>query len=583
MRSIQLLVLLLCTAHPLSAQDPNKIIERFIDATGGIDALTSLKSVRAKGTFAMNGVEFPLHMAVQRPGRAYLRLSCNGIDTIRATDGETYWGVDPLKERFSPYLLSEEEIRDLRNVSGVEDNLPANWAKGHQVRLEGEEDVEGKASYKLRLTRPDGRVAFFWIDQQTYLLVKRSEMVDGPQGQVENETSFAKFLEIDGVTIPTRFTSRQDGIAFEMELNEVELNAEIDEEIFRMPSPPSDPDSASDYLAWKIEDTVGQGDCSYLDDRFSLDRLIVGLLKKDIDPAYLAGFVRGFRSSFSFGRQICQLLGEDGSYRLVRIHREGGQHRALFRLASQGGLNYHDFLLQLGPDANFVITDVYIYALGENLSDSFDRMLDLFGGVAEDRQEIMRKLHQASQVQDYEQIIDLFPQLPEEFKKDKGFLVLRLTAALKLGDDQEYDKAALLFEEEYSDDPTLHLILYSSALARQDYEAAIESLQRLDEALQGDPYLQLERAEVYSLAGRYAEARAAAQRLVDDPAWAEPAHWTLVGISLTAKDFAETRRLLLAIESNWGLEISDLEEFELYPEFAASSEHERWIQERKER
>src|SRR5207247_542316 len=86
-----------------------------------------------------------------------------------------------------------------------------------------------------------------------------------------------------------------------------------------------------------------------------LARLLAGI---ELSAAHRKSFISGFKGrarEVGLGRKlILKGVGEGGSYKFLRIHRDGDQKRPRFRLLGPGnaneGVNYHDFLLERGSD-----------------------------------------------------------------------------------------------------------------------------------------------------------------------------------------------------------------------------------------
>ncbi len=115
----------------------------------------------------------------------------------------------------------------------------------------------------------------------------------------------------------------------------------------------------------------------------AFDRLIDwnAILNKATDslgfpPQHRAGFHRGVMDSVTsekgFAAQIAQHAAAGGSYKFLRVRERGGQPSVLFRMVSDAGLNYHEWLLAKSG-TSVLASDIYIYISGELLSETFRR------------------------------------------------------------------------------------------------------------------------------------------------------------------------------------------------------------------
>jgi tetratricopeptide (TPR) repeat protein len=303
-----------------------------------------------------------------------------------------------------------------------------------------------------------------------------------------------------------------------------------------------------------------------------------------------AGFLMGTKRS-SLGQQICQGLGNDGTYKLMGIRQLKGRPHALFRLVSDDGLNYHEMELARDGTGPVRITDIYIYALGERISDTFRRAA--LALAAEENKNIVERL--AGREGDYiknlpkikvfqdhvrngrhKEALAAWAQLPASVQTDKTLLVLRAAAAQHIG-DAEHQEALTALEKNHPQDPCLSLMMIDAYLLRKQYDKLLASIDRLDARVGGDPYLNVLRAAAFLPRNDYAKARELAQKAIEqEPTLASP-YWTLVTISLAAKEYAETARVLSLIETKLGIRLADLTKIPEYAGFVKSPEYAGWL------
>ncbi|HLF91971.1 MAG TPA: hypothetical protein VJB14_00790, partial [Planctomycetota bacterium] len=187
-------------------------------------------------------------------------------------------------------------------------------------------------------------------------------------------------------------------------------------------------------LAKKIEESV-RADGAWLDKTFDLDALFARSLKDAPgDPKRKEGFARGVRKSFNLGRKTAQAA-QGGSYRLLRIRTVDGKPRPLFRMISEGGLNYQEFLLE---DSRIV--DVYPYIQGEWMSETLRRLCtvalasDPAGGGLKDN-EYMKNLPAIQKMTALQnggksaEALAVYAALPASLRKEKSLLLARYQMA----------------------------------------------------------------------------------------------------------------------------------------------------------
>jgi hypothetical protein len=274
----------------------------------------------------------------------------------------------------------------------------------------------------------------------------------------------------------------------------------------------------------------------------------------------------------------------------VRIREQSSEKRIIFRLiVPNGGLNYHEILLarregQVRP------VDIYIYFSGERLTESIHRMsiagmLVASKGAANDRDRSkiflgdVEKWFAMSEAQSNgrpQDALDIFHALPDDQKKLKSVLMVRTLAAQQI-DDATYIAALDEFRAIHPKDPSLSLLLIDRYLLRREFDEAHEAITALNEAVGNDPYLQLVHANAFTLEGKLDLARDMTMGNLQREPMSIDAHWTLIGVALAKREFAEVARLLTKVRDELGVQLADLKDMPDYAEFVKSPEYAQWL------
>lgn len=223
-------------AMPAKPLDASRILQRYLDATGGRDAWGRVHSRVSKGV-----VEIPdMHMAgtaelfEKAPDRALVKMVVSGVTFLEGFDGTTAWSSDPkdgLQEQRGLQLAETRRESDFRYPL----DLP-NLYKG--VSSASPEKIGDRPVYVLELTPPEGGEpdrAYF--DTQTGFLTRTVIQHHDNDGSVKPfEEDYGDYRAVDGVKVP--FMIRQAGsqVDFVIRLNEVRQNVELDDAQFSMPA-----------------------------------------------------------------------------------------------------------------------------------------------------------------------------------------------------------------------------------------------------------------------------------------------------------------------------------------------------------
>lgn len=219
-----------------SAQDLDKILKEHFKAIGQKN-LEKITSMQATGSGIAMGMEMPFTMNMKRPDKLKIIVEVQGTQMIQAVDGETVWTVNPMMGSSAPMKLSGAEAAGLIENADMDGQLWDYEKKGHQLELDGSESVNGKECHVLKLTKKNGNTDYYYMDKESYLIhkVKTQAVSNGVPMEVEAYTS--NFQDVNGYRMPFSTEQRVGGQPmFNIELDQVEVNVEMDDSMFALPS-----------------------------------------------------------------------------------------------------------------------------------------------------------------------------------------------------------------------------------------------------------------------------------------------------------------------------------------------------------
>ena len=360
------------------------------------------------------------------------------------------------------------------------------------------------------------------------------------------------------------------------------------------------------HFAEAVEEAVHTGDTFDFLQLIDWDALLETATKTPGGPASPAtvanaqgNFIAGFKSELLKHGGLCRVVVDSvengGDYAFLRVVEHRTHPRVRFRmLLPEGGVTYQDFVLRRFPDGQVRADDVFLFGSGELLSETVQRGFAevlvapaprgviswVLGGNREagEQAQYIRLFHEmtaAHRDDRPEQVLKLFEKLPKSRQGDKTCLMLRLQAALKVG-ETEYLAAIEDFQKAHPHSVGAELLAIDGHLLHKRYADALQSVDNLDKAVGGDPYLLGLRGNIQCLAGDFVAARTLALEAIEaDGELAEP-FVVLLNVSLAEKKHAETLDMLRNLTERFGYLFGDLAEVEEYKHFAQSDEFEDW-------
>ncbi len=346
-----------------------------------------------------------------------------------------------------------------------------------------------------------------------------------------------------------------------------------------------------------LERAINTGNAKFCDKCIDLDALVAkSAAGLKVSAACIKDFRDGVEERFSFAKVMCDFVQKSGKYKLLRIRRINGRVCALFRLAGEDGLNYHDLLLKTDRKGRVKIEDLYVHMSGEWLSRTFRRgllplaLLDKSGrprkGISGPDADYIkniftiRRMQQLAAVGKFKDALVVYRALPRSVQRRKGILILRVLWATNVG-DKELKSAIEAFVKAYPNDPAVDMHVIDLYFMKKQFDRVLKALNRVEKRVGGDPYLHYYRALIYKEKNQSAECKKWARRAIaEEQDMVEP-YSLLLSHSLDEKDFKETSRLLTVFETRLGFEIEDLTKIAEYAEFVKSSEYKAWLKLRK--
>jgi zinc protease len=219
------------TAEPTVDQ----ILDKFVEAIGGRQAMEKITSRVTKGTFEISamGLKGEMEIYAKAPNKTLTVQNLSGVGEIRdGYDGKIAWSQNPMMG------LREKSGAELAAIARASDiHAPIKTRQLYsKLELKGKEKVGNRETYVILATPAEGAPVKMYFDTQTGLLARTDTDLDTPQGQFRIETTVDDYREVDGVKIA--FTMRQESsmASAVIKLTEVKHNVAIDDAKFNKPS-----------------------------------------------------------------------------------------------------------------------------------------------------------------------------------------------------------------------------------------------------------------------------------------------------------------------------------------------------------
>jgi hypothetical protein len=238
-RAVLVLAAVSCLSAFTCSQTAEELVNKNIQAKGGIEKIQSAKTRRMTGRVKnARGRTAVFRQTNARPDLVRQTFTLQGMTAIQAYDGSTGWQTNPFRGRKDPELMGEDTLRDLLLASDFDGPLVNYGEKGNKVEYLGHDLVDGDDALRLRVTLKNGDIIYYYLDPDTYLEI-REEVQQFVRGSVrERVMDVGSYKPVDGVMYPFSISegSRNNPGAQMTTISRIEVNVPVSDSDFALPA-----------------------------------------------------------------------------------------------------------------------------------------------------------------------------------------------------------------------------------------------------------------------------------------------------------------------------------------------------------
>lgn len=215
------------------AQTAEQIVAKHIDAIGGKDKLSQIKTVYMENSVQMMGSESPNTITIVN-GKGYKsETEFNGSKFIQCFTDKGGWMINPMAGG-SAEPIPDEQYKGLKDQLDVGGPLLNYDAKGNKVELAGNDS----SGYKIKLTTKDGQETMFYVDSKTYYITKITKKGNMMGQEVDLTINLSDYRKTDfGYVLPYAVDTDFGGnLQMTANVKKVEINKPVDDKIFEIPA-----------------------------------------------------------------------------------------------------------------------------------------------------------------------------------------------------------------------------------------------------------------------------------------------------------------------------------------------------------
>ena len=213
------------------AQTADEIINKHIEAIGGKEKLSQVKSMYIENSVEIMGNKAPVTTYLLEGKGFKSETEFNGSRIIQCFNDKGGWSVNPMMGSSSPEAMPAEMYQAGKDNLYAAGALVDYAAKGSKIELLAKDG----GNYQLKVT--NGPIeSLYFIDPATWYITKTIIKGEMMGQKIDIVTTFSDYKKTDfGIVVP--YTKNVDMGSFSMPstITKLEINKELDSSIFEMP------------------------------------------------------------------------------------------------------------------------------------------------------------------------------------------------------------------------------------------------------------------------------------------------------------------------------------------------------------
>jgi len=220
---------------PAKTPTAEKILDRFVEATGGIKAYDKLQNSVVKGSLEIPAAGITLDITVYsaRPNKMYSKAESPAIGSFESgTDGTICWENSVMQ---GARVLEGAELAEKMRESKFEGI--AYWRGLYDtVRVTGIDTVAGSPCDKVELKAKEGKSRTYFFDQKSGLLAKTVSIVASQMGDISVEAFPSDYRKEGDILVSHKTTMKLMSQERVMTITSVAYNIAIPDSVFAIPA-----------------------------------------------------------------------------------------------------------------------------------------------------------------------------------------------------------------------------------------------------------------------------------------------------------------------------------------------------------
>ena len=225
------MALAICSmAFTAYCQTADEIIQKHIEAIGGIKNWDKVKSVKMTGSMSAQGMEINMTQTIINDKGMRTDVSMMGQNGFMIVTPKAGWMYMPFGgQQTKPEPIPAEQLAMQADQLNYKNMQLVDKSTITKSSLDGQDTINSINCYKVNVTTKAGGDQICYFDAKTYYMLRVEKKVKVQEEETEVAVNFGDFAkQPEGIVVPMSIGSPQG----EVTIKSIEINKSSDEKIF---------------------------------------------------------------------------------------------------------------------------------------------------------------------------------------------------------------------------------------------------------------------------------------------------------------------------------------------------------------
>ncbi len=220
-----------------NAEKLDSILQNYRKAIGGKEAWEQMDSLKVSGNMQSLGTVFKTTVVYKRPDLCRLDFKADMMNFVESYDGTTPWQEGIAAREKEPTELKGKRAEELKHTCDFDGPLVNSKDKGIDLEYQGEEEIEDRTGYKIKVTFSNGSVDTYYLDKETYLPFMVVGTTSIKNKSIKSTTRIGDFIETGDIKVAYYYEFELEGVPQNeiFKVTSIEINPKIEKGYFSMP------------------------------------------------------------------------------------------------------------------------------------------------------------------------------------------------------------------------------------------------------------------------------------------------------------------------------------------------------------